>query len=331
MHVLGVRDERRAALRLQRGPPVDGRGAAAHGRAQPVAGHLDRPVEDLLNRSRGPLDPGLPGAAPEVLRGLHDRDLRIVQVGQRLGQEVPPGREIRVQDDQVLGAGLGERVPQVAGLLARGPVRPAEVTEAEGLRHRASVPGRAVVEHPGVRIALVVLDETQHRGPGVAEQLGGLAADGQVDVHVRVAGRPPGPDARQVGVQVESRPGEIHRHADQLIDDEDGGEQQERRQRQVLRLEPDLAEGDAARADDDDGGQVRQVPPDITVLFLVVRRMRCRAALLVRAGCKPDRWGDGSGADWPLAGHRRDSYRQITYVPGAGPAGPAPYGTTWTV
>ena len=61
MHVLGVRDKRRAALRLERGSPVDRGGAAADGRVEPVAGHLDGPVEHLLDRPGGPLDPGLRG------------------------------------------------------------------------------------------------------------------------------------------------------------------------------------------------------------------------------------------------------------------------------
>ena len=96
VHVLGVGDERRAALRLERGPPVHRGGPAADGRVQPLAGHLNRTVEHLLDRPRGPLDPRLRRAGPEVLRGLHDRDRGIVQVGQRLGQEVPARREVRV-------------------------------------------------------------------------------------------------------------------------------------------------------------------------------------------------------------------------------------------
>ena len=35
---------------------------------------------------------------------------------------------------------------------------------------------------------------------------------------------------------------EIHRQADGLVDDVDGGEEQERRKHQVMGLEPDLAE-----------------------------------------------------------------------------------------
>ena len=88
VHVLGVRDERRAALRLQRGPPVDRGGPDADRRAEPVAGHLDGPVEHLLDRPRGVLDPGLRGAAAEELGCLDDRDRRVVQVRERLGEEV---------------------------------------------------------------------------------------------------------------------------------------------------------------------------------------------------------------------------------------------------
>ena len=290
MHVLGVRDEGRAALGLQRGAPVDRRGPAADGRAEPVASHLNRPVEDLLNRSRGPLNPGLRGTAPEVLRGLHDRDRRIIQVGQGLGQEVPPGCEVRVQDDQELGAGLGERMAQVAGFLAGRPVWPVQIAEAERPGHRARGLGRPVVEHERSRVALVLADQAQDRGPRVTQQVDRLAADGQVNVHVRVGGRPPRLDTRLVSIQVESGPREIHRQAGRLVDDENGGEEQERRQRQVLRLEPELAEHDAARADHDDRGQIRQVPPDVRVLFLVIGgTRRLRAALLVPSGRGPDR------------------------------------------
>ena len=52
VHVLGVGDQGGAALRLQCGPAVDRGGPDADGRAEPVAGHLDRPVEHLLDRAR---------------------------------------------------------------------------------------------------------------------------------------------------------------------------------------------------------------------------------------------------------------------------------------
>ena len=107
VHVLGVGDERRAALRLQRRPPVHRGGAHADGLAEPVPGHLDRPVEDLLDRAGRPLDPGLPRAAAEVLRRLDDGDRRIVHVGERLGQEVAARREVGVQDDDELALGAG--------------------------------------------------------------------------------------------------------------------------------------------------------------------------------------------------------------------------------
>jgi len=150
VHVLGVRDQRGAALRLQRSPPVDRGRADADGRAEPVPCDLDRPVEHLLDRASGVLDPRLRGAAPEELGRLDNRDFRVVQVGKRLGEEVAPRREVGVQDDQVFAIRAGEGVPQVAALLADAQIRSADVAEAEGLGHRTSLVRGAVVEYEGL-------------------------------------------------------------------------------------------------------------------------------------------------------------------------------------
>jgi hypothetical protein len=202
--------------------------APPHGGVQPVPGYLDRPVEHLLNRPSRPLDPPLRRAAPEVLGSLHDADLGIVHVGKRLGQEVAPHREIRIQDDQVFRASPGEGVAQVAGLLARGPVRAVDVAEAEELGHRAGVLGRSVVEDVGSRLARVFLHQIKDGLPGIAEQFNRLTADGQVDIYVRVGIRVPRLDARLVSIEVEAGSGEIYRQADRLIDEVRGGEEQER-------------------------------------------------------------------------------------------------------
>ena len=225
VHVLGVGDERRAALRLQRGPPVDGGGPAADGGVEPVTGHLNRPVEHLLDRARGLLDPRLRGAAPEKLGRLHDRHRGIVHVGEGLGQEVAARREVRVEDDQELGGGARERVPQVAGLLVGGQVGPADVAEAEGLRHRADLVGRPVVEDVGLGLSLVVRDEAGDGLPGIAQHLDRLAADRQVDIHAGVGKRLPRLNARLVRGQVEAAAGEVHRQADRLVDDVRAGEE----------------------------------------------------------------------------------------------------------
>ena len=211
---------------------------------------------------------------PEVLGGLHDRDRGIVQVGQRLGQQVPARREVRVQDDQVFGAGLGEGVAQVAGLLASRPVGPVDIGEAERSGHRAGFLRWPVVKDVGLRLTLVVLDEPGHGGPGVAQQFDRLAADGQVDVHVRIGRRLPRRNAGLVGGEVEPAASEIHRQADGLVDDVGGGEEQERREHEVLGLEPDLADDEAARANEDHGRQVGQVPLDIPVFLVIIRGLR---------------------------------------------------------
>ena len=255
-------------------PPVDRGSPAANGRVQPLAGHLNRPVEHLLDRPRGPLDPRLRRAGPEVLRGLHDRDRGIVQVRQRLGQEVRARREVRVHDDQVFGAGLGEGVAQVAGLLAGGPVGPVNIGVAERPSHQAGLLRRPVVKDVSSRLTLVILDEARDGSPGIAEQFNRLAADGQVDVHVRIGRRVPRRDARLVGGEVETGTREIHRQADGLVHDIDSGEDQKGQEHQVLGLEPDLADDEAARADEDHGRQVGQVPLDVGVFLVVIRGMR---------------------------------------------------------
>ena len=325
VHVFGVGNQRWAAVGFKRGSPVNCGRTAAHGRVQPVAGHLDRPVEHFLDRPCCLFDPGLRGAAPEILRGLHDRDRGIVQVRKGLGEEVPPRSEIRVQDDQVFGIGPGEGVPQVASLLAGGPVGSVDIAEAEGLGHQAGLTGRSVVKDIGPRTAGVFLDEVSDGGPGVAEQFDRLAADGQVDIHVGISGRAPGPDPRLMNGEVEPVAGEIQRQAYRLVDDVRGGEKQERRQHQVVQFEAQLASDQAARADEDHGRQVGQVPPDVEVFLVVVRGMRRhQATLLVRFARGGNRFRDHSGDGVHLLAHDRRWYCQITQVPGAGPAGPGP-------
>ena len=250
VHVLGVGDERRAALRLQRGPPVDRRRADAGGLPEPVAGHLHRPVEHLLDRAGGVLDPRLRRALPEELGGLDDSGHWVVHVGEGLGQEVGPRREVRVEDDQVLAAGAGEGVPQVAALLIGAQIGPADVAETERLRRRAGLVARPVVEDVGLGAPRVGRDELEDRVPGAAEHLDRLAADRQVDVDARVRLRVPGPDPRPVGREVEAAAGEVHRQADRLVDEVGDGDGQERPQRRAGCFEPELADDQAGRADD---------------------------------------------------------------------------------
>jgi hypothetical protein len=125
-----------------------------------------------------------------------------------------------------------------------------------------------------------------------------------------------------MGGKVESAAGEIHRQANGLVDDVDGGEEEERRKHEVMGLEPDLTVDQAARADEDHGRQVEKVPLDIQVLLVVARGMRGHQATLPADGA--NRPGNGFRADGRLVDHFCGSYCQITYLPGAGPTGPTP-------
>ena len=167
-------------------------------------------------------------------------------------------------------AGAGEGVPQVAALLVGAQIGPADVAEAERLRHRAGLVARPVVEDVGLGGPRVARDEGGDGLPGVAEHLDRLAADRQVDIDAGVGGRVPGPDARLVGGQVEAPAGEVHRQADHLVDDVGGGEHHERPQRRVVGLEPDLADDEAGRADHQPGSQVEQVAVGVGVLLVVI-------------------------------------------------------------
>ncbi len=77
-----------------------------------------------------------------------------------------------------------------------------------------------------------------------------------------------------MATQIEPGAGEIHRQADGLVGDVGRGEGQERPEHQVVQLEPELADDQAAGAYDQDHGQVAQVPVDVAVLLDVVWRQR---------------------------------------------------------
>ena len=104
-----------------------------------------------------------------------------------------------------------------------------------------------------------------------------------------------------MGGQVEAAAGEVHRQADHLVDHVRAGEGQERQQHQVLQLEPDLADDQAGRADDEGRRQVGQVPLDVGVFLFVVRRLGKHQAGLP---APPVYRGDHT--------HGLDSYFQIT-------------------
>ncbi len=276
--VLGVRDLGEPAHRVERRPPVHGVGADAQRRAEPVPRHLHGPVEHLQGGARGPLYPGLAPAGPEELRGLHDPDTGIVQVRQRLGQEVRPGPEVGVEYHDVLAARPPEGVVEVARLLVLADDRAAHVGEPEPGGLRPGLLARAVIQHIDVGGARVGLHQLEDTGPGVAQDLDRLAADGQEDVHRRVARRPPGADQRLVRGQVEAAAGEVHRQAHQLVDEVGDGIGPEQRDRVrehmgVPHLEPHLGDDQAQRRDGQRRRQQRQRPPCVGVLLGVAGRL----------------------------------------------------------
>ena len=87
-----------------------------------------------------------------------------------------------------------------------------------------------------------------------------------------------------------------------------------------MRLEPELADDETARADDQDGRQVGQVPLDVGVFLLVIRGLgKNQAGLATCAACL-------TAAVTALTCY--GSYFQITYVPWPMGGISVPYGTT---
>jgi hypothetical protein len=117
--------------------------------------------------------------------------------------------------------------------------------------------------------------------------------------------------------QVEPGASEVHRQADGLVYHKSRGEQQDGPERQILGFQPELADDEADRADQDHGGQVGQVPLDVEVLFVVVGRTgrhQVRPLALPVGDGWPGRdpGADGPDAGGPLSSHDGGSYRQIT-------------------
>ena len=125
---------------------------------------------------------------PEVLRGLHEPDAGVVQVGQRLGQEIRAGPEVGVEDDDVLAARANRGVRSGCPTSCDSRGWAAGCSEAKRLGSCAGPRvARPVVEHEGLCKAGIRVDQLEYAGPGVAEHLHGLAADRQEDVHCRAA------------------------------------------------------------------------------------------------------------------------------------------------
>src|SRR5262249_52067286 len=132
--VLGVLDERRAAVLGQRGPAVDGAAPDAYRAGAVLPGGLYRAVEEILQGACAALDPVLMVRHARELRRLHDRQLRVaLEVRQHLGEEVGARGEVGVEDEDELAVAVAEAVLEVARLLVPAAVRAGVVPQAEVL------------------------------------------------------------------------------------------------------------------------------------------------------------------------------------------------------
>lgn len=76
---------------------------------------LNGPVEQFLGGAGAAFDPGLIVLDPEELRGLHDTGVRVrLHVWQALVEQVVTGREVRVEEQDVVAPGDLEAPQQVA-------------------------------------------------------------------------------------------------------------------------------------------------------------------------------------------------------------------------
>lgn len=89
--------------------------------------HLLHAIKQLLAHPRPLLDPRLLVPAGEELRSLDDADGVVRQVRDSLAQEVAPGAEVGVEDDEHLRGGDGKSVSKVPRLPQRGTVRPPDI------------------------------------------------------------------------------------------------------------------------------------------------------------------------------------------------------------
>src|SRR5580698_8492103 len=165
-------DQCSAPIGLQSLAAVDRAGANADRTAVPVTGNLNETVKQLLNRSRAPLCPRLPGVSPKVLRGLHDSQLRIrVKIWKHLRGHIRPGGKVGVEDQDEVPIRLAEGMAQVPGLLIPATVRSHQIGKAETGRHHRHFLASAVIKHIRSDRAWVVLSKLSNMRPGVPQDL----------------------------------------------------------------------------------------------------------------------------------------------------------------
>jgi hypothetical protein len=237
-----------------------------------LPGHLDQPVEQLLDGARTALQPALPVVGPEELRGLDDAQVLVgVEVGHHLVEHVVARAEVRVEHEDELAHRAAVRVPEVAGLHVPAAVRPALVGEAERQRHFGALVGDRVVEHVHLHRPRVVLHHPAHVPPGVAQHVDRLAADRQEHVDRRVALRSPPLDQMAVRHEVEVGRERVDDDRDQVVQD---GEYEQRDQEQQPRRELDeqrLAHRQAGEAERRGQHDDPQAAPAVGPLVLVGR------------------------------------------------------------
>ena len=142
--LLGFLDVAHQAQLHERFAAQDGVGAAEEGSVPAVLALLDGAVEQRRLAAQGVVGRDV----AEVLRGLDQRHLVVVEVAQRLVQDVRLGDLVRVEDQQELAVGDHQRIVQVAGLgvarHVRGPVRAARhVAQSRATRRVARISGRS--------------------------------------------------------------------------------------------------------------------------------------------------------------------------------------------
>ena len=274
MHVLGVLDQRRAAVDSQGGTAVDRARADAYRAIVTVPADLHEPVEQFLDRAGPPFHPGHVTLGTEVLRGLHDAQRRLsVEVREHLGGQVRARGEVGVQDQDEFAGRAGEPEPQVTGFLHPAPVRAHQVGEPEVGGHGPQVSIGAVVEHVGGRCPRVGPDELEDVHPGVVQHGQRLAADRKEDIQGWVLTWPPRSGLPVVGGQIEGRCSHVDAQRDDVVGDGEGEKRQERPgDDRAEEHEPALADQQRAETGQRRGDDEGQVPVGVARLLPVRRR-----------------------------------------------------------
>src|SRR5262249_7014244 len=179
---LGDRARRKTADEVDRGSAQHGAAAAEEGRVVIVLAALDDAEEQrLLGPDRFPFvrAPVLVGIqVVEILRRLHERDGRIVEIAEGLGEKALRRRVVGVEHGKALGGREEERVVEVARLCA-GVVPSRDVATPELGRELAQLRPVAVVEQPG----LVRIVHVPGREQRAADHLAGLVVRRDEYVH----------------------------------------------------------------------------------------------------------------------------------------------------